>query len=121
MQTATLQHTATSAAHSLPAYPPLAQETRTHVETACMCFHLNRLTRDYGWHIERRDIATGTNDGRIATISAYWMPQAAIAKAFEAGAREWIDSVKAARAERRKQSGKCKTDAAKIARRFFFS
>ena len=75
---------------------------------------IHRLTRDYGWHIERRDIATGTSDGRIATISAYWLPQTTIAQAFEAGARQWIESVKAARAERRKQTGKCKTDAARI-------
>lgn len=73
-----------------------------------------RLEHDYGWRIDRRDIATGTNDGRIATISAYWLPQATIAQAFDAGAREWIDKVKAARAERRKQSDKCKSDAARI-------
>jgi hypothetical protein len=75
---------------------------------------VHRLTRDYDWHIERRDIATGTNDGRVAEISAYWLPQATIAQAFEAGARGWIESVKAARAERRKQSAKCKTQATKI-------
>lgn len=76
--------------------------------------YVHYLERDYGWHIERRDVATGTNDGRVATISAYWLPQATIAQAFEAGAREWIESVKAARAERRKQSDRCKADAAKI-------
>lgn len=75
---------------------------------------VHRLEREYGWCIDRRDIATGTNDGRIATISAYWLPQAMIAQAFDAGARAWIDSVKAARAERRKQSDKCKTDAARL-------
>lgn len=75
---------------------------------------IHRLTRDYGWNFARRDIATGTNDGRIATITAYWLPQETIAQAFEAGAREWIGSVKAARAERRKQSDKCKADAARI-------
>ena len=76
--------------------------------------YIHYLERDYGWRIERRDVATGTNDGRVATISAYWLPQATIAKAFEAGARDWIESVKAARAERRKQSDKCKADAARI-------
>lgn len=75
---------------------------------------VHRLTQDYGWHIERRDIATGTNDGRIATISAYWLTQATIARAFEAGAREWIERVKTARAERKKQAEKCKADAARI-------
>lgn len=75
---------------------------------------IHRLERDYGWHIERRDIATGTNDGRIATISAYWLPQATIAAAFDAGARDWIESVKAARAARRKESGWCKAQAARM-------
>ena len=81
---------------------------------------VHRLTRDYGWHIERRSIATGTHDGRVAKISAYWLPQATIAQAFAVGAGDWVESVKAARAERRKQSEKCKSDAAKInARRHF--
>lgn len=75
---------------------------------------VHRLEREYGWCIDRRDVATGTSDGRVATISAYWLPQATIAKAFDAGAREWIDSVKAARAERRKQSDKCKANAARL-------
>lgn len=73
-----------------------------------------RLERDYGWHIERRDIATGTTDGRIASIAAYWLPQATIAQAFAMGARAWIDSVKAARAKRREEASKCKAAAAQI-------
>jgi len=78
------------------------------------------LENDYGWHIERRDIAVGTSDGRIAMITAYWLPQAIIAQAFASGARDWVDKVKAARVERRKQAAKCKSDAAKInARRYF--
>ena len=75
---------------------------------------IHRLTRDYGWDFDRRDIATWTNDGRIASITAYWLPQTTIAQAFEAGARKWIDSVKVARAERRKQFDKCKAEAARI-------
>ena len=72
------------------------------------------LEHEYGWHIERRDIATGTNDGRVTTISAYWLPQAVIARAFEAGARTWIESVKEERSKRRKESDKCKAVAAKL-------
>lgn len=81
---------------------------------------IHRLTRDYGWHIERRDIATGTNDGRVAEISAYWLPQATITQAFAVGAGDWVEGVKVARAERRKQLGKCKSDAAKINARKHF-
>lgn len=36
MQTVTVQQS------SAAQYPPLELETRSHVETACMCFHLNR-------------------------------------------------------------------------------
>jgi hypothetical protein len=68
--------------------------------------------RDYNWHIDRKDFAAGTSDGRISYPSAYWLPQATIAQAFEAGAREWIESVKVARAERRKLAGECKVKAA---------
>lgn len=72
------------------------------------------LENHYGWQIERREIATGTNDGRVATVAKYWLPQATIAAAFEAGAREWIERVKVGRAQRRQQSGKCKSAAARI-------
>jgi len=69
---------------------------------------IHRLTRDYGWQIDRRDVATGTTDGRVAEITAYWLPQATIAQAFEAGARQWVNSVKAARALRRNDAEKCR-------------
>lgn len=75
---------------------------------------IHYLESKYAWHIDRKEFATGTSDGRIAHPSAYWLPQATIAQALDAGAREWIESVKAARAERRKQSEKCKADAARI-------
>lgn len=72
------------------------------------------LTHSYGFEAERCDVVTGTNDGRITTIASYWLPQEVIAFAFDfLGAREWIAKVRAARADRRKQSAKCKTEAAK--------
>lgn len=79
------------------------------------------LSHTYGWQIERCDIATGTNDGRVATISAYWLSQATLTQAFEAGARKWIDGVRTARLERRKQAAQCKAEAAKsnASRRYF--
>ena len=75
---------------------------------------IHYLEQRYDWTIYRRKIATGTNDGRVAEISAYWLPQATITQAFAVGAGDWVEGVKVARAERRKQSGKCKSDAAKI-------
>lgn len=42
MKTATLQHPATSAAHSLPVFPPLEQVTRPTVPTDAAAYYLNR-------------------------------------------------------------------------------
>jgi hypothetical protein len=81
---------------------------------------IHSLEQRYDWTINRRKIATGTNDGRVAEISAYWLPQTTIAQAFAIGARNWVEGVKAARAARRKQSEKCKSDAAKINARKHF-
>lgn len=83
---------------------------------------IHYLENKYAWQIPRREFATGTSDGRVANVSAYWLPQVTIAQAFDAGAREWIESVKAERAERRKQSEKCKAEAARRnARKYFIS
>jgi hypothetical protein len=71
------------------------------------------IHREYNWPIERRAVAYGTDDGRIPTVKNYWFAQETIARAFEAGAREWIDAVKLARAARRKQAAYCKSEAAK--------
>lgn len=72
------------------------------------------LKHKYAWPIECHDVAVGTTDGRVETITSYWMRQETIAKAFEAGARPWVELVKAARAERRKQAAKCKATAARM-------
>ena len=74
---------------------------------------INYLEQRYGWCIYRRDIAVGTADGRTPEISIYWLPQATIAKAFENGARGWIDTVNNARLERRKHANECKASAAR--------
>ena len=81
---------------------------------------IHYLENRYDWTFNRRKIATGTNDGRVAEITAYWLPQATIAQAFAAGAADWVEGVKVARVERRKQSEKCKSDAAKINARKHF-
>jgi hypothetical protein len=66
------------------------------------------LENRYGWTIQRHDVAVDTADGRVAWVTTYWLPQETIARAFEMGFREWIESVKAARAKRRKQASKKK-------------
>jgi hypothetical protein len=75
---------------------------------------VHRLERTYDWHVERRDITTGTNDGRIARITAYWLPQATIEQAFKFGALAWVNDVKAARAKQRQQAKQCKLEAVRL-------
>ncbi|MDD2742148.1 MAG: helix-turn-helix domain-containing protein [Rhodocyclaceae bacterium] len=72
------------------------------------------LEKEYGWHIERKEIAAGTRDGRVAEIAKYWMLQSSIAAAFDAGGRDWINRVKEARVARRKDADKCKMQAARM-------
>lgn len=71
------------------------------------------MAKLYEWGIERNDLVVGTKDGRETFVTSYWLSQATIAAAFEAGAREWIERVKVARAERRKLASKCQASAAK--------
>ncbi len=61
---------------------------------------MRALTRKYGWPIERRDFPTNTADGRAAWASVYSLPQELIDAALEAGGRDWIAGVRAARAAR---------------------
>lgn len=89
--------------HSLTGMESVFKQSTTRLSAT-----IYHLENKYGWRIERRDLATGKNDGRVATVTAYWLPQATIVKAFEAGARDWVDEVLQARAKRRKQVDKCK-------------
>lgn len=75
---------------------------------------IHKLTKHYGWQIDRNELAQGTNDGRAAYVTCYWIDPAIIAAAMETGAGQWIADVYAARRERRKLAGKCKSDAAKL-------
>lgn len=68
----------------------------------------------YRWTIERREVADGTNDGRISWVMRYWLSDDAIEAAFAAGAREWTDRVQAAVSERRANVGEVKARAARI-------
>lgn len=65
---------------------------------------IRALTRKYGWPIERRDFPTNTADGRAGWASVFCLPQEVIDAALEAGGRDWIDGVRAARAGRSKRT-----------------
>ena len=58
------------------------------------------LVRKYGWPVERHDFPTNTADGRAAWASVFSLPQEVIDAALEAGGRDWVDGVKAARGAR---------------------
>ncbi|MES2018476.1 MAG: hypothetical protein V4484_18460 [Pseudomonadota bacterium] len=58
------------------------------------------LTRKYGWPIERHDFPTNTADGRAAWASVFSLPQEVIDAALEAGGRNWLEGVAAARQAR---------------------
>ena len=58
------------------------------------------LTRKYGWPIERHDFPTNTADGRAAWASVWSLPQEVIDAALEAGGRDWLEGVRAARGAR---------------------
>lgn len=60
------------------------------------------LIRKYHWPIQREDFPTNTADGRAAWASVYSLPQEALDAAFAAGAQDWLDGVRAARAVRNK-------------------
>lgn len=106
--------TASVLAYLLENHSPTGMEAVFKMSTTRLAAVIHYLEQRYGWHIERNEIVTGTSDGRIATITVYWLSQATILRAFEFGARDWINLVCTTRAERRKLSPKCKVIAAKI-------
>jgi hypothetical protein len=75
---------------------------------------VHHLETRYDWTIERRDVVTGTNDGRIASIKDYWLSASAREAAFKNGARAWVNDVRAAATKRRNGAGKAKATAAKL-------
>jgi hypothetical protein len=72
------------------------------------------LEHHHGWIILRREKIVGTNDGRVQTVSEYFLANRAIEVAFQNGAQQWIESVRNERAKRRKLANKCKWQAEKL-------
>lgn len=76
-----------------------------------------RLHRDYRWTIERTDRATGCKDGRVATVSVYWLDSAVILQALAAGAPIWCSEVRAARLQLRTKAAEARRAAERANRR----
>jgi hypothetical protein len=68
----------------------------------------------YGWYIQRADLAAGCRDGRIATVSEYWLHPDQCAAALDAGAGAWVAEVRRVRAARRKNAPKARAVAASV-------
>ena len=58
------------------------------------------LMRKYGWPVERHDFPTNTADGRAAWATVFSLPQDVIDAALDAGGRDWLEGVQAARGAR---------------------
>jgi hypothetical protein len=72
------------------------------------------LENHYGWVIERRAIADGTSDGRVAWVTLYWLSGDVRNAAIAAGAREWIERVRETANSRRAKAREAKARAAHI-------
>jgi len=72
------------------------------------------LEANYGWNIERCEVADGTNDGRISWVTRYWLSARDRELALAAGAREWIEAVNAATAKRSAKADEVKAKAARL-------
>lgn len=81
--------------------------------TTRLAHHIYAL-KGYGWPVQSADKVVGTNDGRVATISEYWLSPEVIEAAMAQGAREWVDGVRHARRLRRKKAAEAKRKAAQF-------
>ena len=74
---------------------------------------VEHLEKGHGWKIDRVDIDVGTADGRVTVVKAYYLNRATIRRAFDAGALEFCQTVREARAKTRMHASKAKAEAAK--------
>lgn len=75
---------------------------------AVVCY----LQSDYGWTIDRRDIANGCKDGRVSWVTEYYLDPLTIEAAMAAGAGKWCADVRRARAALRKRAAQAQRQAA---------
>ena len=67
----------------------------------------------HGWHISRSDVVVGCGDGRVTTISVYFLSPDAIERAAAAGAAAWCAKVRCARRALRAKAADAKRRAAR--------
>ena len=71
------------------------------------------LEKNYGWTIARHDVFVGTGDGRMPTITAYYLERSTIRAAFDFGALAFCRAVDSARDKQRQNASKLKREAYK--------
>jgi len=85
-------------------------EAVTEASTTRLAAYVDYL-KGYGWTTETVSKATGCRDGRVATISEYWLPADTIAAAMDAGAGAWCDGVRIARKALRAKAAQARREA----------
>jgi hypothetical protein len=68
----------------------------------------------HGWTIKRDNLAAGCRDGRVATVSEYWLCPDQWAAALAAGAGAWREEVRDARRALREKAAQASTEAARV-------
>lgn len=67
--------------------------------------------QEHGWRVERDSHVVGCKDGRITTVTRYWLPPTTIGAALQSGAEAWCAEVVAARATLRKKAAEAEREA----------
>ncbi len=101
-------------AHLLDGYRVTGMEVVFGMSSTRLAHHIHALGKNHDWTIQRCDKVVGCSDGRVQKISEYWLEPDVIETAMALGAREWITSVRKARAALRKKSEEARRRAAAV-------
>lgn len=85
-----------------------------HSSTTRLAGAIEPLRNTYLWPIMSRDLMTGCNDGRVSTVSVYYLLPSTIADAKKKGADAWCAEVRAARLKLRAKAAEAKRKAEAI-------
>ncbi len=101
-------------AHLLDGFRITGMEVVFCMSSTRLAHHVHALGKNHDWTIRRCDKVVGCNDGRVQTISEYWIEPDVIESAMALGAREWITSVRKARAALRAKAEEARRRAAAV-------
>jgi hypothetical protein len=76
--------------------------------TTRLAADIHALQELHGWQVDRTDLSVPTADGRVATVTSYFLSRANISAAFASGARKFCEEVELARNLRRTQKKLCR-------------